>query len=143
VSGARPAPPLCEWQPGDAPAIVRHADDYEVWRSLRDCFPRPYTPRDADAWLERTRGASPPLDFAITLDGEAVGGIGLIPGTDIESVFALPFESNLASARVLAKAGYRLEGTLRSAAIKEGRVTNLLLFGRTRGVRPRTESHEQ
>lgn len=117
------------------------------------------------------RGACPPLDFAIAPGGEAVGGIGLVPGVDIERVsaevgywlgrtvwgrglasaalrsitryafdvlglervFALPFEANAASARVLVKAGYRLEGVLRSAAIKEGRVTNLLMFARTRG----------
>ena len=165
-----PAAPLREWQPHDAPSIVRHANDYEVWRSLRDRFPHPYTPHDADVWLARVRGVSPALDFAITSNYEAVGGIGLTPGTDIERVsaevgywlgrsvwgrglasaalrsitdyafhalalervFALPFEGNLASARVLVKAGYRLEGTLRSAAIKEGRVTDLLLFACTR-----------
>ena len=33
--------PLRPWQPGDAPSLVRHADDYEVWRFLRDRFPRP------------------------------------------------------------------------------------------------------
>jgi len=165
-----PAAPLREWQPRDALSIVRHANDYEVWRFLRDRFPHPYTARDAEAWLDRVRGESPPLDFVITVDDEAVGGIGLTRGADIERVsaevgywlgrsvwgrglataavrsitdyafrvlslervFALPFEGNRASARVLVKAGFRLEGTLRSAAIKEGRVTDLLLFARTR-----------
>ncbi len=165
-----PAPPVREWRPHDGPSIVRHANDYEVWRSLRDRFPHPYTLHDAEAWLARVRNASPPLDFAITFDDEAVGGISLTPGTDIERmsaevgywlgrsfwgrglasaalgsitdyafhvlalerVFALPFEGNLASARVLVKAGYRLEGTLRSAAIKEGRVIDLLMFACTR-----------
>ncbi|MFI5120622.1 MAG: GNAT family N-acetyltransferase [Thermoanaerobaculia bacterium] len=165
-----PAPPLRAWRPDDALSLVRHADDYEIWRSLRDRFPHPYTRHDAEAWLARVSGAFPALDFAITFENEAVGGIGLVPGTDIERVsaevgywlgrsfwgrglasaalrsitdyalrvlalervFALPFESNLASARVLVKAGYRLEGTLRSAAIKEGRVTDLLMFACTR-----------
>jgi RimJ/RimL family protein N-acetyltransferase len=168
-----PAAPLREWQDRDALAIVRHANDYDVWRFLRDRFPHPYTAQDAETWLDRVRGASPALDFAITVDDEAVGGIGLTRGTDIERasaevgywlgrsvwgrglasaalrsitnyafaalslerVFALPFENNPASARVLVKAGYLLEGTLRSAAIKEGRVTDLLLFACTRSGR--------
>jgi ribosomal-protein-alanine N-acetyltransferase len=170
MTGALPAPPLRQWQPHDGPSIVRHANDYEVWRSLRDRFPHPYTPHDAEAWLSLVCGSSPPLEFAITSNDEAVGGIGLIPGSDIdrvsaevgywlgrsawghglasaavrsitayafqvlalERVFALPFEGNLASARVLVKAGYKLEGVLRCAAIKEGRLTNLLMFGCTR-----------
>jgi ribosomal-protein-alanine N-acetyltransferase len=35
-------------------------------------------------------------------------------------VFALPFASNAASCRVLEKAGFALEGTLRRSAIKDG-----------------------
>ena len=39
-------------------------------------------------------------------------------------MFALPFASNTASCRVLEKAGYALEGTLRNSAIKDGLVIN-------------------
>ena len=37
-------------------------------------------------------------------------------------VFAVPFEHNAASCRVLEKAGYTLEGRLRRSAVKDGRV---------------------
>lgn len=37
-------------------------------------------------------------------------------------LFALPFAANVASCRVLEKAGYVLEGRLRNSAIKDGRV---------------------
>ncbi|MGE0813266.1 MAG: GNAT family N-acetyltransferase [Vicinamibacterales bacterium] len=47
---------------------------------------------------------------------------------DLERLYALPFAWNAASARVLEKAGYRLEGRLRRAAIKDGRVTDQLLY---------------
>lgn len=47
-------------------------------------------------------------------------------------VFALPFEENRASARVLEKAGFVREGLLRSAAIKEGRPRNMLLYASVR-----------
>ena len=47
-------------------------------------------------------------------------------------VFALPFEENIASARVLEKAGYVREGLLRSAAIKEGRARNMFMYAAIR-----------
>jgi RimJ/RimL family protein N-acetyltransferase len=47
-------------------------------------------------------------------------------------VFALPFADNRASARVLEKAGFTLEGLLRSSAIKDGRVVDQLLYARIR-----------
>jgi ribosomal-protein-alanine N-acetyltransferase len=39
---------------------------------------------------------------------------------DLKRVFAVPFASNVASCRVLEKAGYALEGRLRHSAIKDG-----------------------
>ena len=83
-----PAPPLRPFRPADADAIVRHADDREVWRFLRDRFPHPYTPGDAEAWIAFTSVQDPPLHFAIDHEGEAVGGIGIIPGTDVDRVSA-------------------------------------------------------
>jgi RimJ/RimL family protein N-acetyltransferase len=47
-------------------------------------------------------------------------------------VFALPFANNRASARVLEKAGFTLEGVLRSSAIKDERVLDQLLYARIR-----------
>lgn len=51
---------------------------------------------------------------------------------DLRRVFALPFAPNRASARVLEKAGFELEGVLRSSAIKDGHVLNQLLYARIR-----------
>lgn len=68
---------------------MANADSYAVWRNVRDRFPRPYRHEDARSWLEaRSADEGPLLDFAIEVDGEAVGGIGLIPGTDVERVGA-------------------------------------------------------
>ena len=47
-------------------------------------------------------------------------------------LFAVPYAWNPASARVLEKAGYRLEGLMRQSAIKDGRVVDQLLYARTR-----------
>lgn len=43
-------------------------------------------------------------------------------------VFAVPLASNLASCRVLEKAGYTLEGRLRRSAIKDGRIVDQLQY---------------
>lgn len=43
-------------------------------------------------------------------------------------VYALPYEWNHASFRVLEKAGYLLEGRLRRCAIKDGKVIDQLLY---------------
>jgi RimJ/RimL family protein N-acetyltransferase len=43
-------------------------------------------------------------------------------------LYALPFEWNGASLRVLEKAGYRQEGRLRRSAIKDGRIIDQLLY---------------
>jgi RimJ/RimL family protein N-acetyltransferase len=46
-------------------------------------------------------------------------------------VFAVPFASNQASARVLEKAGYVLEGRLCRSAIKDGRIVDQLQYAFT------------
>lgn len=43
-------------------------------------------------------------------------------------LFALPYAENLASIRVLEKAGYTLEGRLRRSAIKDGRILDQLQY---------------
>jgi len=35
----------------DEPSLVRHANNYEVWRRLRDSYPHPYTYADAEQWI--------------------------------------------------------------------------------------------
>lgn len=44
-------------------------------------------------------------------------------------VYALPFAHNVASCRVLEKAGFTVEGRLRRSAIKDGRIIDQLLYG--------------
>ncbi|MBI4503210.1 MAG: GNAT family N-acetyltransferase [Gemmatimonadetes bacterium] len=45
-------------------------------------------------------------------------------------VYAVPYEWNLGSCRVLEKAGYQLEGRMRRSAIKDGRVVDQFLYAR-------------
>lgn len=47
---------------------------------------------------------------------------------ELRRLYAVPYSSNPASARVLAKAGYRREGTLRQSAIKDGQVLDQWMY---------------
>ena len=64
------------------------------------------------------------------LASEAVAAITAhaIAAHQLTRVFALPFAHNTASARVLEKCGYALEGRLRRSAIKDGVVVDQLLY---------------
>lgn len=73
----------------DADSLAHHANNRKISMRLRDRFPYPYTKQDAKQFL----GAVTSLDhnatefvLAIEVNGQAVGGIGVILGTDIERV---------------------------------------------------------
>lgn len=71
------------WQAGDEDSLVRHANNIKIWRNVRDAFPHPYTMKDAKGWIEQTGKESPVTNFAIEVDGQAVGAVGLMLQTDI------------------------------------------------------------
>ena len=52
--------------------------------------------------------------------------------SDVLRIFAEPFARNAASCRVLEKAGFRYEGTLRCNAVKNGIVLDMKLYARLR-----------
>jgi RimJ/RimL family protein N-acetyltransferase len=74
-----------DWRDTDRDALVRHANNRNVWRNLSHRFPHPYTPADADAWLASVAGDPEATSWAIEVGGEAAGGIGIEPG---EGVYA-------------------------------------------------------
>ncbi len=45
-------------------------------------------------------------------------------------IYAEPYETNAGSGRVLEKAGFILEGTLRASVVKEGQILNQLMYAR-------------
>lgn len=154
------------WEWRDRDAIVRHANNRNVWINLRDRFPHPYTVNDACRWLDTVVGQKPETNFAIDVAGEAVGGIGftvqydvarrsaeigywlgeefwgrgiateaLIAVTDyafsnydVCRLFAHVFDWNRASARVLEKAGYELEGRMKKSVTKDGQTIDQLMY---------------
>lgn len=75
----------------DADSLLRHANNPKIAARLRDRFPHPYTAENAQQYLERDARRSVDGNefvFAIEVDGQAVGGIGIIRGADIERVSA-------------------------------------------------------
>ena len=48
--------------------------------------------------------------------------------SDIIRIYAEPFTHNIASCRVLEKAGFQYEGTLRSNAVKNGKVIDMNIY---------------
>ena len=72
-----------EWRVGDETSLVRHANNHKIWLNVRDAFPHPYTTADAEDWIRKASSDDPMISFAIEVDGQAVGGIGLVPQTDI------------------------------------------------------------
>ena len=80
---------LRPWRSGDEGSLVRYANNRKIWVHLRDRFPYPYTRKDAREWIRSTRRRTgPPLHFAIDVLGEAVGGAGLEPGSDVHRLAA-------------------------------------------------------
>lgn len=163
--------PLCTlrpWRLDDADALVRHANNISIARQLRDRFPHPYTRGAALAFLRYATSSERPANLAIEVNGEAVGGVGYVPGTDVERYsaevgywlgeslwgrgiatgalmlltahvfesedllrcFALPFADNAGSIRVLEKAGYTLEGILKSSSVKYGKRRDQAIYAR-------------
>jgi RimJ/RimL family protein N-acetyltransferase len=155
---------LRNWQLSDKTSLAIHADSINIWNNLRDYFPNPYTEKDAEAFIKSViNKGNPSVDFAIEINGEAVGGIGIVPQCDVErisaeigywlgeaywnkgimtsvvqemvtytfenfaitKIYAPVFDFNLASQKVLIKAGFEREAILKKAAIKNGRIIDL------------------
>jgi ribosomal-protein-alanine N-acetyltransferase len=72
------------WRLADADVIVEHANNANVARQLRDRFPHPYTRRHAIEFIEHAVSGEQVTNFAIEVGGEAAGGVGFVPGSDVE-----------------------------------------------------------
>ena len=79
---------LREWQVNDAPSLAANANNRNVWLTLRDRMPHPYSPSDAENYIRDRMADAAGAVFCIEVAGEAVGGIGLHPGTDVSRLSA-------------------------------------------------------
>ncbi|PXV66759.1 RimJ/RimL family protein N-acetyltransferase [Dysgonomonas alginatilytica] len=74
---------LRKWQDSDLDSLVKHANNYNIAKYLTDQFPHPYNIEDAKNYLSLIRDNNPTNVFAIEVDEEAAGSIGIFPQTDI------------------------------------------------------------
>ena len=75
-------------RPDDAPSLAKHGNNRRIWENLRDRFPHPYTEAHASDYIALSMANPDPTSFVIDVDGAAVGGISLHPGSDIERIGA-------------------------------------------------------
>ncbi len=64
------------FQNDDARSITKHIGTYSVARNM-NFLPHPYSLDDAFQWIAKATGDKPETNFAIVVNGEAVGSIGL------------------------------------------------------------------
>ncbi len=150
----------------DIPALVKYANNRNVWINLTDQFPHPYTEASAQEWIQHVRIQKIETNFAIATEEELIGGIGfeqlkgihcksatlgywlgepywrkgIVTGAvramteyiftrhDIARIGAGVFSTNLASVRVLEKAGYTYEARLRKHVFKDGKILDLMIY---------------
>jgi RimJ/RimL family protein N-acetyltransferase len=76
------------WAESDAESLQRQANNREVSIHLRDRFPYPYGLEQARSFLGWVTKQASPTVWAIEVNGEAAGGIGIELHTDNERVSA-------------------------------------------------------
>lgn len=74
---------LRPFQSSDLFSLVKHANNYNIAKNLSNKFAFPYTIDHAIAFINLALSATPTEIFAITINNEAVGSIGVHPKTDI------------------------------------------------------------
>ncbi|PKL67851.1 MAG: GNAT family N-acetyltransferase [Methanobacteriales archaeon HGW-Methanobacteriales-1] len=79
---------LRKWQHSDLPNLVKYANNPKIANNMRDSFPNPYTMKKGEEWLKLSKRSNTTHNFAITINNEAVGGVGLEVGRDIERISA-------------------------------------------------------
>jgi len=163
---------LRPWNIEDADSLVENANNFDIARFMSDAFPNPYTLEDAKNFIAFATKDEPIHIFAIDIDGQAVGGIGIHPQADIMKknaelgywlgekywgkgiiskaireiipwafntyditrIYARPFGSNMASQKVLEKAGFVLEARIKENIFKNGEYLDELIYAIRRQI---------
>ena len=74
---------LRPWRLDDLDSLVRHADNPRIAGNLTNAFPHPYSREDGERFINMVKDYDPTRIFAIEINGEACGGIGIHPQQDI------------------------------------------------------------
>jgi [ribosomal protein S5]-alanine N-acetyltransferase len=76
------------WRTTDLDALVRHANSRHIWINLRDRFPYPYEEHHGREFLTFAAQQTPASVWAIEVEGEAAGAVGIARLGDVERVSA-------------------------------------------------------
>ncbi len=74
---------LRPWTMNDLDNLVKYGDNPRIAKFMSDGFPSPYTHERAALFIRNAMKDMPTKIFAISVEGEAVGGIGIHPQSDI------------------------------------------------------------
>jgi len=71
------------WKIEDMQSLVKYANNWNVAKNLTDKFPHPYTESDGKSFIDFATRDNPIHIFAIEIEGQAAGGIGIHLQDDI------------------------------------------------------------
>ncbi|MCK9625242.1 MAG: GNAT family N-acetyltransferase [Bacteroidales bacterium] len=74
---------LRNWKITDLESLVKHANNYNIAKWLTNQFPYPYDTKAGERYINSVLNDNPQKVFAIEVNGEAVGSIGIFPQSDI------------------------------------------------------------
>jgi RimJ/RimL family protein N-acetyltransferase len=74
---------LRSWNLNDLESLVRYANNYNIAKNLTNQFPHPYTKENGESFIAMATKNDPLTIFAIEINGQAAGGIGLHLQQDI------------------------------------------------------------
>jgi [ribosomal protein S5]-alanine N-acetyltransferase len=74
---------LRKWTSKDLESLIKHASNYNIAKNMTNAFPFPYTEKFGRRYISRAITTKPTQTFAIDINNEAVGSIGVYPQTDI------------------------------------------------------------
>ena len=74
---------LRPFRDSDLASLVKYANNYNIARFLTNQFPHPYTEEDGRKFISNVANNNPTNVFAIEVNGEAAGAIGIFPQTDV------------------------------------------------------------
>ena len=74
---------LRPWTTDDLDSLVTFANNAAIAKYMTDKFPHPYTVAAGQAFITFATSGTPVNIFAIDINGQASGGIGLHPQTDV------------------------------------------------------------
>lgn len=76
-------PELRKFEEKDVEQLALHANNLKIAQYMTDLFPHPYTEENASHFIQMATSHEPTKVFAISLEGNLIGAIGIHPQTGI------------------------------------------------------------